>query len=194
VWRADEIVQIASRPSMVHGSFGIPGTVKPDGRIECQKWETCRDRFFTSGANLKIFWYRIGNHVDGQNVSAFFDKIETILKVKKKSNFGPTSCEGAIWVRWAPFWRKYSMRRSLFTALLRQSVAYNRDADNYEAVLNKTEDYRYLSYTRPAFDHFMQGHTVYTGEGNRGWQNVFYNKPQNSLGPLLRKPMKPATA
>jgi hypothetical protein len=192
MWQANETLQIASRYSNSGGAFGIPGVTKLNGKIECQKWETCRDRFQTSGAKLPVFWLRTGSQT-GENVSAFIDKIETTLKLKKKSQFGPTSCEGAIWVRWAPFWRQYSMRRSLFTALLRASLAYDRHTDNFENTLNNNYEYKYFTYTRVALDHFLEGHTVYTGAVNTGWQNAFYYKTKKELGKFLRKPVKPAT-
>lgn len=193
MWRENEKVLIAARPSPTttsQGYFGIPGATKPNGRIECEKWETCRDRFQKSGAKLDRFWFRT---IDGPNVSAFMDKVEIQLGLKKKSQFGPTSCPDAIWVRWAPFWRKYSVRRSLFTALLRVASGYNREADNYEETLQK--DTKYLRNTRPAFDYFMEGNTVFTNGtlGCPGWKSVFYNKTIEQLPNLLRKPVKPAS-
>ena len=60
MWRETEKVSIASRAGGGAGAFGVPGITRPDGKMECQNWYTCRDHFQNQNQNLQRFWFRIG--------------------------------------------------------------------------------------------------------------------------------------
>lgn len=79
------------------------------------------------------------------------------------------------------------MRRSLFTALLRQAVDYRIHLDNFEECLYQGE---YLRDVRPALDRFLAGNTYYWG-GKTGFVEAFrLIKDQERLCFLLRDTRK----
>jgi hypothetical protein len=195
MWKAEDVRQLSARvytPEVL--TFGVPGDKDEEGRQKCRRYYSCRDYFQdqkdNAKSNLEEFWFCHGAAVQGQNVAAFFEEVEKRLRVKPRSKFGPTSRTEIMWVQWSPFWRKYSMRRSLFTALLRAAVAYDptNPETNFDYALRSQY---YTRNTKAAVDAFLSGNTVYTGAPHLGWHDAFQYS-QNYTA-LLRKPVSAAT-
>lgn len=192
MWVQDEVITIAATSGGTKGSFGILGDTVGGNKIECKAWHSCRDYFQDSNREVKTFLFNIGEYGDGQLISSFIEKVESMLNVKTKTTMGPTNKSKSIWVKWSPFWRKYSMRRSLFSAFLRCSLDYvEKDNDNnFDEIIKKC---KYFKGTQGALKYFLEGNTVFVGEGGagaNGWQVVFENQSDESISLLLRKPVK----
>jgi hypothetical protein len=151
------------------GDFGMPIGQK-SGKTEIGDWWGCREEFAFVYLKLKRYFFNIEG-ADGLSIGLFFTKVEDILGLSEnqRSRIGPTSRPNIIWVEPRNWWRKCHMRRSLFTALLRQSVVYNRVHENFEAALYEGQ---YTYETRKALAHFLSGHTYYWGN-IRGWVEAF---------------------
>lgn len=193
MWRATETIRLSTRSGGRIGSFGILGAAAPDGSVPVSNWYACRDLFVPHhGQTLRKFLFKIGTESSGANIAAFMDRIETRLKLRVKSSFGPTNRADVIWVRPNAFWRQYSMRRSLLTALLRCSLQWTPDPDNFDqALVSKV----YTQQTRPALMYFLEGNTVYTNGTNPhgGWMITFQHVAAGRLPAMLRAPVKPAS-
>jgi hypothetical protein len=195
-------------------SFGVSwGKRKGNGPTRIGEWITCREEFHNyNRRRLRFYFCHRFRPLIGRNISEFFDKIEDRLKLveKDRSRFGPTDKEDVTWVEMSEWWKCHSMRRSLFTALLRQSIDYNAQAEsnNFDAVLYEGQ---YTSGTRAALNRFFEGNTYYWG-GHCGWVQAFnpsewdwvgYTKPKIDVTNVLRdyprplpqrKPKKQVTA
>lgn len=159
------LIDTVYRPSI--GSFGKPNGIKNE-RYVVKNWYHCREIWHNQMYNAKLFFYA---HPVSRNKSlnAFFEKIETILNVQEKSIFGPTQKKHIMYVKPSKWWLKYTMRRSLFTILLRSSSSYDISLDNFEDALYSNF---YAERTRKAIQYFLQGNTVYKGK-RRGWHRQF---------------------
>jgi hypothetical protein len=91
------------------------------------------------------------------------------LSLKERSIIGPSQRDNISWFRVSPWWTKTSMKRSLFTALLRCGQNYNSKIDNFEEALLSV---LYIKHTEYAVRRFLDGHTKYTGK-RKGWYNQF---------------------
>lgn len=165
------------------GSFARPKNVK-NNRHSVGPWHNCRDIFNRQLFNLDLFFYAtdVGQ---ARHVAHFLNKIEEMLNIEPRSEFGPTQRKCIMWIRPSKWWTYRVMRRSLFTILLRAGREYLVAQDNFEHVI-KSE--KYLDNTRYAFDRFLSGHTHYTGK-NRGWYKQFYeyNLSKDEIDKLLIK-------
>lgn len=127
-------------------------------------FHSCRDQFhkaFASCSNVLLVHYNRGAFV-----AEFIGRIEEILKLRNKTEVGPTQRRIICWLEVAPFWMAQSMRRSLFTSLLRAATEYTGD---FEKAI---ESQKYLRETNLALERFFAGYTHYTGR-LYGWYNVF---------------------
>jgi hypothetical protein len=197
MWKEAEIRLLSSKvytPQVL--SFGVPGEKDEEGRQRCKRYFTCRDFFQNQKDNanglLEEFWFCHGENTKGEHVAAFFEEVEKRLRVKPRSKFGPTSRAGILWVQWSPFWRKYSMRRSLFTAFLRAATAYDpgNPEKSFEFAINSQY---YTEQTKAAVELFLTGCTIYTGPKKFGWHDAFRYKNSESVKKILRKPVPAAT-
>ena len=77
------LIDTVYRPSI--GSFGKPNGIKNE-RYVVKNWYHCREIWHNQMYNAKLFFYA---HPVSRNksLSAFFEKIETILNVQEKSIF-----------------------------------------------------------------------------------------------------------
>jgi hypothetical protein len=154
-------------------------------KYKIDNWFYCRDLFHNVLWNLKIFFFS-HNWNRGSSVAAFMKKIEDILDVEPRSQFGPTQIRRIMWVKPSIWWIKHGMRRSLFTILLRVGVKYVVSKDNFDEII-KSE--KYLQQTYYAFERFMSGNTKYTGH-KRGWYKQFceINMANDAIDKLLIVP------
>lgn len=172
--------------SAVAGSFGKTwGALPKEGPIPVDDWISCRDLFHKYTKEGKRFYFFHGlEEGRGKSIAVFFDRLETILKLDEdqRTRFGPTNKRLIIWVEMSEWWRAQSIRRSLFTALMRQSIGYRLHKDNFDETLYWGE---YTVKTKDALKRFLEGHTFYWG-GYRGWIKAF--DPSEWRGQTARTP------
>ena len=148
------------------------------------EWIYCREIWHQRSRNIKFFFF---THVKGRGkgIALFMTKIEQQLNVKPRSAFGPTQRKTIMWCRPSIWWTATSMRRSLFTILMRCATAYIIDKDNFQDTLLSTKHTRETKY---AVSRFLQGYTRYTGKVS-GWHNQFSRVGEAMTDKLLVKPV-----
>jgi len=137
--------------------------VYANGFVYCREYfqdEACRVRRF-------LFSHRSGC---GENVAHFIKKVERRLNLIEHSKFYSTNRRTVTMVRPNPWWMDTSMKKSLFTILVRAGSRYEPDLDNFDSALFSIE---YSSNTKYAVQRFLLGYTKYTGKV-RGWVAQFW--------------------
>ena len=175
------------------GSFSKVSGLDPSGALKVKGFVFCREYFQNQSAGIRRILFVVPYN-KAYSVAAFMDKIETKLHLKTRSKFGPTQRNDIMWIKASPWWTQSSMKRSLFTALLRCGANYKPLKDNFEEALYSTE---YTRSTKYAIQRFLKGYTYYVGK-KTGWYKQFrwgggsYWKPrslnQNNVKKLLLKP------
>ena len=150
------------------GSFSKIHYVKSDGTFVALEWLHCREYFQDESAGIRRFLFCHKPH-KCKHMAFFIHKIEQKLLLNERTIIGPSQRNNISWVGVSPWWTKTSMKRSLFTALLRCSHNYNYKIDNFEEALFSV---LYLKHTEYAVRRFLDGHTKYTGK-KKGWYNQF---------------------
>jgi len=158
-------------------------------------FETCRERFAKSWNSKTLGLFFKTDSGAGSNVAAFMLKTELVLQEKSHTQFAPTNWDDILWIEPVKFWMKCSMRRSLFTILIRAGLAYRPEQDNYEDALFRQ---KYLADTPAAIKRFLYGYTNYVGpppSGSStletgGWRTVFYDKDSRFVKEALKAPRK----
>lgn len=177
-------IETPYRPDL--GSFAkTKGLI--EGRHKVDHWFYCRELFHNILVRIKLLFFSHGAN-KGPHVAAFMQEIENRLDVTPRSEYGPTQRKNIMWIKPSKWWLQYSMRRSLFTILLRAGIHYNATKKNFdEAVMNQ----KYLKSTPYAFERFMTGCTMYVGH-KRGWYKQFFhlNPTKQEIDKLLVKPNK----
>lgn len=163
-----EVIRIDTPYRPGPGSYCKPKEFS-NGRWTVHQWFYCREIWHGHLYLLKLFFYSHRNG-RGDNVAAFMRKVEDMLHVYPRSEFGPTQRKTIMWVRPSVWWTKPTMRRSLFTILLRAGEKYNPALDNFYDALYSDP---YTDNTRYAVARFLNGHTIYKGK-RKGWYNQFY--------------------
>lgn len=134
-------------------------------------WSTCREFFHPYTARLpEGIVFVCGERKD--NVAAFLNKVEQRLEIpeRRQSQFAYTNRNRILWIYPSRWWLQYSIRRSLFTALLRAGVRYHLEKDDFDEALYGSQ---YLRDTQYAVKRFMGGYTKCTSRIT-GWLNTFY--------------------
>lgn len=129
----------------------------------------CREEFhraFTVRCPDILFVHGAGRT---RNVTTFIDQVELRLKLKHRTEGGPTQNARVSWFTVAPFWMAQPMRRSLFTILLRAGRSYTMKVRDFEDALYSDG---YLRDTQEAVERFLAGYTYYTGR-TAGWHRAF---------------------
>jgi hypothetical protein len=149
------------------GSFSKVERILDDGTLLAREWLFCREYFQddSHGVRRMLFCHAKNRSV---KVASFIGAIENKLGIEH-SEFGPTQRNNITWINVSPWWTYSSMRRSLFTILLRAGQRYCPAINNVETAL-KSEPYSKNTY--PAVDWFLRGHTKYTGN-LKGWYSQF---------------------
>lgn len=160
------------------GSFSRIDRVLPDGTFVAREWLKCREYFHddSHGINRMLFCHAKDR---SYQVAAFINCIEDKLGIES-SEVGPTQRNTISWLNVSTWWTNSSMRRSLFTILLRAGQRYRPEDHNFEEALC-SEPYARLTY--PAVDWFLRGHTKYTGR-MKGWFTQFRYGEGNWERPL----------
>lgn len=129
---------------------------------------------FTKRTETILFAHKSGHYTRLRN---FISIAEELLDVAT-SEVGPTQRKTISYITPSDFWTQCSMRRSLFSILLRAGDKYDGDFD--EALY----DNMYVSSTRAAVERFFGGHTHYNGR-RTGWCDQFRDKSTKQVQRLL---------
>jgi len=150
------------------------------------QWHYCRDIFHPQLYNLDIFFFSHDPY-RSYNVARFMEKIEKMVDVDFPSEYGPTQRKSIMWIRPSAWWTIRSMRRSLFTILLRCGNAYSPSKKNFEEALFSDP---YALATKYAITRFLKGFTLYIGT-KKGWLDQFYEVRLNkkTIDSLLVEPI-----
>ena len=136
-------------------------TVKGSFAKDNDGWIECREVWHEEGSGdgqakcPKIFFMHHGT-LQGKSIAAFIHQAEKRLKLKSRTRFGPTNSEGCTWVRPSPWW-KTAIKYSLFTALLRAGMRYEK-TQSFEKSLYSVP---YTRRTKAAVERFFKGHTQF---------------------------------
>lgn len=159
------------------------------------RWRNCRETFandwnaYPPGGLPTSLYYCYGNSAITQ-ISDFITRTEEVLDIPR-SDFASTIANHILWVRPSAFWRKCSMRGSLFTALLKSAKQYKND---FEMALFSCS---YLAETNNAVMRFLFGFTTFNvdeairitnlqlNEGKNGWWNVFRGRCNEEIRFML---------
>lgn len=150
------------------GSFAV--CKKFDGYShKVVQWHYCRDVFHPQLYNLDLFFFSHDLN-KSFNVASFMTKIESKLDLDIPSEYGPTQRKSIMWIRPSRWWTIRTMRRSLFTILLRCGNNYFPSKKNFKEALFSDP---YAAVTKYAINRFLHGYTAYTGQ-KKGWLDQFY--------------------
>ena len=145
------------------------------------RWYFCREQFSENFLNNHVGLFFAHKKDEFQNICDFIHKTEDVLTNAallniEKSKFTRTNLNFILWVEPSKFWMQCSMKRSLFTLLLRSSLDYN--CHNYEKCL-----FNCSASTKLAIQRFMYGFTEFNDCDERkfkglgkGWTDHFRNK------------------
>ena len=150
------------------GSFSKIDYVKQDGTLVAREWLYCREYFQDESQGIRRFLFcHKSNRC--KNIAAFIHKVEEKLCLVERSEIGPTQRYNISWINVSPWWTNTSMKRSLFTALLRCGQNYDLNPESFDSALFSV---LYTKHTEYAVRRFLDGHTKYTGK-KKGWYNQF---------------------
>lgn len=150
------------------GSFSKIDYMRPDGTLVALEWLYCREYFQDESAGIRRFLFC---HKPNRckNIAFFIHKIEEKLNLTERSVIGPSQRNNISWIKVSPWWTCTSMKRSLFTALIRCGQNYSFKLDNFDDALLSV---LYTKHTEYAVRRFLDGNTRYTGK-KKGWYNQF---------------------
>lgn len=185
----EQTIKIAT-PQNYAGQFGVPQYSQTQAGASIPQWHSCRESF--SGVFKKGMESFAFSHAPkkGKDIAAFFARFEDQLRLKKNRTFFTlTNKENVLIVRPSLWWRKYLIRRSLFTILLRSAQGYSIDKDNF---LEALFSYQYANETKVAIGLFLKKYTLVEKKSiNNGWRNTFVNKSEKDVLKILQKPPPP---
>jgi hypothetical protein len=184
-----EPVKIATTEKYA-GKFALLNYSTNNTSAHIPSWVACREVFgghFTKKTENFAFSHK---PKCGINIAAFFARFEDQLKLKKnRTLFTLTDKNNIIIVIPSLWWRKYLVRRSLFTILLRAAQAYVIERDNFEDALFSDP---YAKETKIALRAFLKGQTFAKKKMllYSGWKATFANKREPEVLNILQKPPK----
>jgi len=151
-------------------------------------WVYCRESFHNDSTSMNQLLF-CHSKDKGKNIACFINELEDRLKHKNKTVCGPTKFNKVMWINPSSFWKKQTLRRSLFTALLRAGQKYNPAINNFETALFSHE---YIRQTRNAVEWFLKGNTWYSkNDSNNQWKSTFVGLSTEEVKKLLsKKPVK----
>jgi hypothetical protein len=178
---ASDVIRVLMPGYLIkEGSFSRVQSAGTDGWVP-QEFISCREQFQNNSEGITriLFAHR---HKFGSKIAAFIDNFENRLGLEKKSVFGPTQRTDITWLNTTRWWTNSSIRRSLFTALLRAGQNYNPKKDNFESTLFANCYGRQNYYTRDtkrAILRFLDGYTNISKKAKKqswqGWWDCFHN-------------------
>jgi len=146
-------------------------------------WIYCREDFHGWNRYNKKWLFAHKGH-DRENIISFFSRIEKKLGIIPKTVFCATQRKWVTVIIMSSWWRK-SLRRSLFTALLRASLKYDRKKRNFDAALYSVS---YLKNTKYAISRFMRGYANFHLKwGFEQWYSAFYGLDEEEVDEILVK-------
>lgn len=156
---------------------------------------TCRDSFGWD-FNKKVFFVGFQWHdLNVKKLVKFWEKRETELNLPadKQTQIFETNLDGAVVLQISDFWNNCSMRRSLFSLLLRLSAIYY--SYNFK---NSVEKYNLAAQCQKAIFWFFAGHTEKNfrnfrkrdSEGYVGFATTFKNVDEKYLEKMMVCPAK----
>lgn len=174
IYRIGKIKNIEMPDSSRHqrlyrGSFSKIEYTKFDGTLVAKEWLYCREYFQDESNGIKRMLFCHTAH-RCKNIAAFIYSIEDKLNIEEKTVIGPTQRYNISWIKVSSWWTKTSMKRSLFTILLRCGVNFKLQENNFEEALFSSV---YTKHTEYAVRRFLDGNTKYSGK-KKGWYNQFY--------------------
>lgn len=167
--RVVEMPEASRHQRLYRGSFSKILYTKFDGSLVAKEWLYCREYFQDESNGIRRMLFCHTAH-RCKNIAAFICSVEDKLNVEEKTIIGPTQRYNISWINVSSWWAKTSMKRSLFTILLRCGVGFRPKENNFEEALFSSV---YTRHTEYAVRRFMQGYTTYTGR-KKGWYNQFY--------------------
>lgn len=164
----NETLRISTPYRPESGSFASHRAFDGD-RYKIVNWHYCRDIFHPQLYNLDLFFFSHDTN-KSYNIASFMERVERKANIDYFSEYGPTQRKSIMWIRPSKWWTLKSMKRSLFTILLRCGNNYNPRKRNFkEALLSDP----YAAATEYAINRFLSGYTHYTGK-QKGWLDQFY--------------------
>jgi hypothetical protein len=179
-----DVLYVSSPYRPEPGSFCKPNGIRDD-KYRAGEWYYCRELFHRQLRNLNLFFFSHDSE-KGCCIAAFMQRVEDLLDVQPRSDFGPTQRKTIMWVEPSRWWTAKAMRRSLFTILLRAGSEYSPEKDNFDEALFSDP---YTMSTKYAVNRFLDGNTIYIGK-KYGWYKQFYeNRPtKEEIDSLLVPP------
>jgi hypothetical protein len=166
--RQVEMPQASKYQRLNKGSFSKINHIKGDGTLVAMEWLRCREYFQDESQGIRRFLF-CHKPNKSKHIAAFMHGVEGRLGLFTRSVVGPTQRHNISWIRSSPWWTSTSMKRSLFTILLRCGQNYHPKIDDFDDALFSD---LYTKHTEFAVRRFMDGYTKYTGQ-RRGWYNQF---------------------
>lgn len=187
-----EMPEASKYQRLNRGSFSKIHCSRSDGTLVAQEWLYCREYFQDESAGIRRFLF-CHKQNKCKNIALFIHKIENKLNLTERSIIGPTQRNNISWIRVCSWWTCTSMKRSLFTLLLRCGQNYKIYQDNFDESLFSI---MYTKETKYAVQRFLDGHTRYTGK-KKGWYKQFSGNDGITISPpskeiidkLLIRPM-----
>ena len=178
------------------GDFGVEYD-----NLNSIEWHHCREKFaaiFTEDLSGFYFSHYYGRSTD---TVCFLNKFEKILDLKQQSRFANTNKQTIVWIEPCDFWKSCTLKRSLFTIILRCSVNYILNKDNFDdALFGNYKESAYTKDTKLALMRFMYGFTEYAHEFNptiynanvikHGWREEFKGMDLETVRMHLIHPSK----
>ena len=131
-------------------------------------WDHCREQFLGK-MTFEMSGFYFSHYANkSEDVALFINKIEKILSISIEnivfSTFCKTDKDHVIWVCPSSFWMDCVLKKSLFTLLLRVSLNFDKDKNNFEnCIFGDFLENKLLKETKCAFIRFMFGFTKFDG-------------------------------
>lgn len=157
---------------------------------------SCRDGYqkVSKTRILKGGIYYSHEYGDSDRHALFLQRIESVLKLPKRSKFAKTNHDNVLWIRLSPWWLENKTRRSFLTLMLRLASEYDFTQPwKKENIITVAKRHWRGESTLPAIRRFIRGNTVYPMENPsahyRGWVEIFEDKTQYQVRRMLVKPV-----
>lgn len=170
-------------PSPYSGQFCLLEYSQTKQAANCRDWHGCREGF-ANVFSIKTESFAFSHPVNaGSKIQEFFSILEDKLRLKKNRTVISQSQALRVSVVYPSlWWRKYYIRRQLFTILLRSATRF--DSTNFEEALFSD---KYAKGTRPAVEAFIKERLTFMPNKElkkSGWFETFKNGSES----LLRRP------
>lgn len=163
---------------VLRNSFSV--ATKKSNSWVAEQFYTCREVFhddFSRHGNIVISTpqYKL------KRLVAFFDIVESIIFVEKKSKLFLTQRKNVYFIKLSNFWNK-NIRYSLLTLLIRSALK-NKNLVDFDQLIDNN---RYLKQTKDALCLFFSGKTEYKGK-NKSWYKQFKRMKTDECCKFLHK-------